>query len=1402
MPDHSAVFTGHRAVAELSQRGPFVAHSSLFAASHAATEVDGTLDTAAYREAFAAVIGDSLLAFLTERDAPTGSAFVTFNGTVAGAIVAASGAALTAKLDGLLGKHEVNRLIDGARALGREQVGDGTRAWIEDTAHSGPGRWFPDITVALGTAMHALLRQSLDRIVPRYIRAAVATGLAAEEAIGQTLAAPPPPRAIDIVASHTIDVLTIAALIDDGRFGYRSFRNAYPEERGRRGTLRPLTIQWAPRDRGTCWARVIAPSDPAIEEVAHAVFGSSLRTPDILVAASPLFGLNNLEALLPEHRAAVAALAGPVGTGDGTVHLVDGPFAEEIAKNQAGPYVAAGATKVDVLSTLTESLAIVRTIEHAGASFGMGKNPAVSSMETLTARLQQRREHLATVSEADAVTWAAQARAQQQVLTAVSFGLDREAKRLAGMTAMLDGTVAAIGGLTLPPHVRNAMNHVAMGYADVALISDAAQSAAARLAVVAGEAAALPITFLEGTLVAIQRTLDDARNAKHSAADHAEYGVPAMNEREQALKLRLAQLRATINTDPDGAAKELAEIGELIEDLQIETECVGTMDQIDGVWAALDEASSIFTWESTDRRLRYLKVTGEVFHDRWRHIFAQAKSNDVQQRASAREQLRELRADEGFASWLGSVRDAIEDAQVQQLIGKLAALIAITIITSGMGNVAAMAMLGATESTIAAVATGAVVEAAASTALSQALIDDNHDAGHIAYEAGANLVLAGAGRIFNEIAAARNVGKLKTISGALLTTTALGFVKAELDAYLKHGRPMNADELGQFALQAVATAVATHAIAPKVQPLFDAVEGAAYSRALKARIHASDGVRQWLVSRVQRLPENPSEADVIDYATREVAWANDRLKILDEIEAIAAHDPETDGSPSSRRLSRRLKLSSETIAELRRELTTHVADSSRQQLPLLLLEPKGAGLFTCPREHIDTVVTQIGTVTQTTTDPLTHAVSYDVTLRDGSSARVIERVDPAADWISQLRTLLTPGAYETLQLRLRSQTPAELMRRYQGSFDVAMRELDSGAPLPLLDTVEMYCTGEVPRDPGTRLRYGEIGMYWPAHRRALHDALIARARAQALQFADAVQRGQPTLYAMRGNTAAGKTRAVTTNVAELAGPMHATRDLQHRSVNPDNFKQDLIEASGGRLTSQQVHAESSMLANRLEHDIRSMRTSDGKELASILIDKRLATLNDVLSYAELARETNRKFVLYDVDAPLQTSLAGVLERVGGQSDPLPNYDVVGNGFTAIRYHRRAVIAAFENDPSLGRYELYGARDDGARVPVATIENGALRVHDDALFTAATSRPGDMSDYLASVRLTDDVISILTDPLPADRRVMVAAILRKYQGWTWKAALDAHSSQRPPLQPDVPTGHQGPEPSEPQPPQPP
>lgn len=206
-----------------------------------------------------------------------------------------------------------------------------------------------------------------------------------------------------------------------------------------------------------------------------------------------------------------------------------------------------------------------------------------------------------------------------------------------------------------------------------------------------------------------------------------------------------------------------------------------------------------------------------------------------------------------------------------------------------------------------------------------------------------------------------------------------------------------------------------------------------------------------------------------------------------------------------------------------------------------------------------------------------------------------------------------------------------------------------------------------------------------------------------------------------------------------------------------------------------------MLSSLLERRLLGIRRTNQPLPGDLLIDKRLATVDDVRQYAEMAKSSQRAFSLCDVDAPLETSFAGVLERPAGGPDPLPPYAVVSDGFDSIRRNRLAVIDLFRGDPTFGQYELYAATPSGERVKVARVIAGKLDVLDGELFAKAIAQSGEEAGMTGDTPITEDLIERMTANLDPKRALTVRSVLRKYLGETWKAALDAHSTEKPPAQ---------------------
>lgn len=326
-------------------------------------------------------------------------------------------------------------------------------------------------------------------------------------------------------------------------------------------------------------------------------------------------------------------------------------------------------------------------------------------------------------------------------------------------------------------------------------------------------------------------------------------------------------------------------------------------------------------------------------------------------------------------------------------------------------------------------------------------------------------------------------------------------------------------------------------------------------------------------------------------------------------------------------------------------------------------------------------------------------------------------------------------------------------------------------------TTERYTQGPLPPPGPLRTAHLLVSAHWRPERRVLHERLIGEATTGALKFAEVVEQAKqpPTLFALRGNTAAGKTSMAKNAHPVMADALKASGG--EGVINPDIFKRPLRENSGpAKLNTEHVHEESSMLALRLEAELKTMKTQSGLP-ASMLVDRRLAEMEKVDRCLNLAEQTGRKVELCDIDAPLERSLAGVLMRKPEGDDPVPPFRIVANGFTGVRGNRLDVIDKLIAKPELGGYQLFGTAEDGSRVKVASVERGELSIHDPRLYERITAPEsavvGHVGEQVIDARLIDHMASSIDDP---ERAAGLRTALQRYEGMTWAQAVDAHCAR--------------------------
>lgn len=1004
------------------------------------------LEPAAYRQKYADKIGDGIDAFVAESKLVVGSQFISVPGPPALAnqiLGGLTGAALDAQLDELLTPAKVETAIEKGRVHGRVLVktDDKDPGRPADTS-AGPDRWYADVAVELGALMIRAMQDSLVRLVPRYINAAVALALAEEAKHQRTdLATAVTVTPSDVVASTPLDVLVIGNALARGTFDYNRYRAANPDEKGALSELHEVTLTWRPPLENTFWVRATRVDDPkqlaTVEDVAYALFGTPTATARLAVVSPPLFGFSGGADLLPQWQGQLQSMGvtdfDKVGYPE-DVAKYDGPLHEEMAKSQGATVETKALTKMDVLRLLDDSTQILGSIDTLGAVYGMGVDSDVPGSAAVRAKILERHGAIASGSEEDAFGWAGHAQGQRDVLTEASFAMQTHAKRHADMTKFEKDAAAKAGGFSLPQFVRLALHRVASEFANAVAMSDLPATAAQMLANAEDDAGQLPIEFADGMLAAIQRQIDDASdNKRKEGGEHDSYDIDGMRAREEKLKVRLARIRELLQSSPEAASKELAAIQKDLSELGAESQMVAEMDQIDAAWQALDNAISFFASDGTNDALRRLKRRGDALHRTWKFLYDGYKSGA--DKKSILDQLQSFRDKGDLSVWLGDVRYTIHDAQVESMIGKFAALIVITIVTDGLGDIVLAGAEGWGLSSGAAAVVAGGAEAAVFTTLSQIFLDDDHGLGHIALDFVGNWVMFGAMRRFAMFAKTAELTKFATITGQTVLMAGMTFARAELDRLVQDGRLLTRGEVAQIAVQGVIQAIAMHAIAPTVKEhLFGDLENSAYTWA--TRLRANNANLEALKIQLETLKGAKDLAAAQTYIANERAWVQERMALLDEIATAAAS--EKPGTKNG--LQMRLKLTPEQIRGMRGALDTALGGLDDATV-MANLTPKGPGMYSCPASELDAVIHAMkGEIIGTTT--VDGARTVDVKLPDGSVVKVTDTVDGALEWLDGFRANLSAEQLKLLDALSQGKTPREVFLLFKGDADYARDILD------------------------------------------------------------------------------------------------------------------------------------------------------------------------------------------------------------------------------------------------------------------------------------------------------------------------------------------------------------------------
>ena len=199
-----------------------------------------------------------------------------------------------------------------------------------------------------------------------------------------------------------------------------------------------------------------------------------------------------------------------------------------------------------------------------------------------------------------------------------------------------------------------------------------------------------------------------------------------------------------------------------------------------------------------------------------------------------------LRNDKNLGKWFRDVRDVIEDAHIEKIIGQLVALLAITVATMGAG-VAVGGFVGAGGLGWSAGATTAAVvtaEAFTFTVLNTIILEEDATLKGATKEFAYNLLLFGTLRKFTSLFRATGFGgaiekggkyaRVATgveMAGQAIIIGAAEYARAAIKKYEEKGETLSKEEIKHIALNSIVMFVAISILGRVSRPILAKLEG-------------------------------------------------------------------------------------------------------------------------------------------------------------------------------------------------------------------------------------------------------------------------------------------------------------------------------------------------------------------------------------------------------------------------------------------------------------------------------------------------------------------------------------------------------------------------------------------------
>lgn len=303
---------------------------------------------------------------------------------------------------------------------------------------------------------------------------------------------------------------------------------------------------------------------------------------------------------------------------------------------------------------------------------------------------------------------------------------------------------------------------------------------------------------------------------------------------------------------------------------------------------------------------------------------------------------------------------------------------------------------------------------------------------------------------------------------------------------------------------------------------------------------------------------------------------------------------------------------------------------------------------------------------------------------------------------------------------------------------------------PFMTTAEAY-TKTVSADKVTSWDYLQRPNSWTASRNGHQAKWLANECSKAIGLAKRFNDPCPIMIVTQGNTAAGKSTAITQEIEPMLKDNGSTDGI----LNPDSCKMHVKHTGnlkGVPLTNQQVHFEGYSVFENYHQELAA------KDMICV-VDKRFG----------LTLDKNQKPIsCIDLDVPLRTSLIRNLLRNPFGKDPCVVLEAVTSGFMQIRCYRAKMMETLRTEPQIKKYKLYHTDEYGKKQLVAKKENGVFEILSQVGFKECMRIPStEEIEKVAKQEITPEFVdSVVGKDIPVEQKPM----LERWLGFTLEEAL--------------------------------